>query len=47
MTTAGRWGAVVGVVVVVGEFVARIEYSQNGGLNQFLTVACISRSYLG
>ena len=34
-------------VVVVGEFVARIEYNQNGGLNQFLTVACISRSYLG
>lgn len=47
VTTAGRWGAVVGVVVVVGEFVARIEYNQNGGLNQFLTVACISRSYLG
>ena len=27
VTTAGRWGAAVGVVVVVVEFVARIEYN--------------------
>ena len=28
-------------VVVVVELVVPIEYNKNGGLNQFLTVACI------